>query len=308
MSNRLAVRLPGLTMKNPLMPASGTFGFGDSWGADQVDFNQCGALVLKTTTPRARTGNPQPQIAKLADGVMNSVGLTNPGVAVVVDQKLPAVKAQYPDLPLIGSVGGATQEDYVTVARQLAVSGHVAALELNVSCPNVSEGGMAFGTQPRVVEQLTRAVKEAIGDLPLYVKLTPNVTDITEVARAAAAGGADGLSLINTVLGLRFDLTTRQPVLGNGMGGYSGPAVKPLAIRMVYQVARATKLPIIGQGGIESAEDVVEFMLAGATAVAVGAAHFKDLNACPHIAAQLPAVLDRLGIGSLQELQDQVRP
>lgn len=188
MNNRLEVRLPGLTLQNPLMPASGTFGFGDAWGADQVDFNQCGALVLKTTTPEARTGNPQPQIAKLTDGVMNSVGLTNPGVATVVEQKLPAFRAKYPDLPLIGSVGGATIEDYVTVARQLAVRGQLNALELNVSCPNVKEGGMALGTQPRVVEQLTRAVKDVVGALPVYVKLTPNVTDIAEVARAAEAG------------------------------------------------------------------------------------------------------------------------
>ncbi|EEI21232.1 dihydroorotate dehydrogenase [Limosilactobacillus fermentum] len=303
MTNRLAVSLPGLNMTNPLMPASGTFGFGDAWGADQVNFNDLGALVIKTTTPEARTGNPQPQIAKLNDGVMNAVGLTNPGVDAVIKEKLPNLAKQYPDLPVVGSIGGSTETDYVLVAEKLAKSGLVSALELNVSCPNVAHGGMAFGTDAKVLESLTNQVKRVVGDVPLYVKLTPNVTDITEVARGAEAGGADGLSLINTVLGLHIDIRTGQPVLGNGMGGYSGTEVKPLAVRMVYQVARATKLPIIGMGGIETAADVLEFMMAGASAVAVGAAHFKDIAACPHIAAQLPALMDELGIKTLAELK-----
>ncbi|WP_251546352.1 dihydroorotate dehydrogenase [Limosilactobacillus caecicola] len=307
MTKQIAVELPGLKMKNPLMPASGTFGFGDAWGADKVNFDELGALVVKTTTPAATTGNPQPQIAMLNDGVMNSVGLTNPGVDVVISDKLPKLRQQHPVLPLVGSVGGASKDEYVLVAQKLAKSGLVDALELNVSCPNVAHGGMSFGVDPQMVESITRAVKDVTGTVPVYVKLTPNVTDIVEIARAAEAGGADGLSLINTVLGLRFNLKTRQPVLGNGMGGYSGTAIKPLAIRMVYQVAHATELPIIGQGGIETAEDVVEFFLAGANAVALGAAHFKDINACPHIAAKLPAVLDQLGINSLTELSEQVR-
>ena len=189
------------------------------------------------------------------------------------------------------------------VAEKLAKSGLVSALELNVSCPNVAHGGMAFGTDAKVLESLTNQVKRVVGDVPLYVKLTPNVTDITEVARGAEAGGADGLSLINTVLGLHIDIRTGHPVLGNGMGGYSGTAVKPLAVRMVYQVAHATKLPIIGIGGIETAADVLEFMMAGASAVAVGAAHFKDIAACPHIAAQLPSLMDELGIKTLAELK-----
>ena len=307
MTNQITVQLPGLNMSTPLMPASGTFGFGDAWGSDQVDFNQLGALAIKTTTPHATTGNPQPQIAKLSDGVMNSVGLTNPGVDVVVREKLPKLHANYPTLPILGSVGGASLAEYVTVATKLAASGLVDALELNVSCPNVAHGGMSFGVDPHVVEKITRAVKDVAGAMPVYVKLTPNVTDIVEIAKAAEAGGADGLSLINTDLGLHIDIETRQPVLGNGMGGYSGPAIKPLAVRMVYQVAHATKLPIIGQGGIETAADVVEFFMAGANAVAVGAAHFKDINACPHIAQQLPALLDKLGIDSLQELSNSVR-
>lgn len=298
----ISVNIPGLKMANPLMPASGTFGFGDAYGSDKVDFNQLGALAIKTTTPQATTGNPQPQIAMLSDGVMNSVGLTNPGVDAVVADKLPALKDKYPSLPVLGSVGGASQEDYVIVAQKLADSGLVNALELNVSCPNVAHGGMSFGIDPHQVEKITSAVKQVTGNVPVYVKLTPNVTDIVEIARAAESGGADGLSLINTVLGLHIDIKTRKPVLGNGMGGYSGMAIKPLAVRMVYQVAHATTLPIIGMGGIYTAEDVIEFMMAGANAVAVGAAHFKDINACPHIAAKLPELMDKLGIKSLSEL------
>lgn len=307
MDHQINVQLPGLNMKNPLMPASGTFGFGDAWGADQVDFNQLGALAIKTTTPQATTGNPQPQIAMLSDGVMNSVGLTNPGVDAVIKEKLPKLHQKCPSLPILGSVGGASKEAYVQVAQKLANSGLVDALELNVSCPNVKHGGMSFGVDAHAVEDITKAVKNVTADVPVYVKLTPNVTDIVEIAKAAEAGGADGLSLINTVLGLHIDIETRQPVLGQGMGGYSGTAIKPLAVRMVYQVAHATKLPIIGQGGIMNAEDVIEFFMAGANAVALGAAHFKDINACPHIAAKLPALLDKLGINSLAELTKQVR-
>ncbi|WP_295728162.1 dihydroorotate dehydrogenase [uncultured Limosilactobacillus sp.] len=307
MNDQIKVTLPGLEMTTPLMPASGTFGFGDAWGSDQVDFNQLGALAIKTTTPEATTGNPQPQIAKLTDGVMNSVGLTNPGVDAVISEKLPKLRYRYPKLPILGSVGGASQAEYVTVAQKLAKSSFVNALELNVSCPNVAHGGMSFGVDPHAVETITRAVKDVSGDVPVYVKLTPNVTDIVEIAKAAEAGGADGLSLINTVLGLHIDIKSRRPVLGNGMGGYSGQAIKPLAVRMVYQVAHATKLPIIGQGGIETAADVIEFFMAGANAVAVGAAHFKDINACPHIAHELPGLLNQLGIQSLQDLVNEVR-
>lgn len=300
---RLAVNLPGLKMKNPVMPASGTFGFGDVPQARKYDLNRLGAIVIKTTTPQARTGNPQPQIAVLNDGVLNSVGLTNPGVNVVAGEKIPHLKHQYPDLPLVASIGGASVEDYVMVTERLAATGLVDALELNISCPNVKHGGMAFGTDPQVAEKLTKAVKAASGDVPVYVKLTPNVTDIVEIAQAVEAGGADGLSMINTLLGMKINLKTRKPVLGNIMGGLSGTAIKPLAIRMIYQVSHAVNIPIIGEGGISSAEDVIEFFLAGASAVQVGSAHFHNALAMPHIIEQLPQAMARVGIGSLAELR-----
>lgn len=300
---RLAVNLPGLKMKNPVMPASGTFGFGDVPQARKYDLNRLGAIVIKTTTPQARTGNPQPQIAVLNDGVLNSVGLTNPGVNVVAGEKIPHLKHQYPDLPLVASIGGASVEDYVMVTERLAATGLVDALELNISCPNVKHGGMAFGTDPQVAEKLTKAVKAASGDVPVYVKLTPNVTDIVEIAQAVEAGGADGLSMINTLLGMKINLKTRKPVLGNIMGGLSGTAIKPLAIRMIYQVSHAVNIPIIGEGGISSTEDVIEFFLAGASAVQVGSAHFHDALAMPHIIEQLPQAMARVGIGSLAELR-----
>lgn len=300
---RLAVNLPGLKMKNPVMPASGTFGFGDVPQARKYDLNRLGAIVIKTTTPQARTGNPQPQIAVLNDGVLNSVGLTNHGVNVVAGEKIPHLKHQYPDLPLVASIGGASVEDYVMVTERLAATGLVDALELNISCPNVKHGGMAFGTDPQVAEKLTKAVKAASGDVPVYVKLTPNVTDIVEIAQAVEAGGADGLSMINTLLGMKINLKTRKPVLGNIMGGLSGTAIKPLAIRMIYQVSHAVNIPIIGEGGISSAEDVIEFFLAGASAVQVGSAHFHDALAMPHIIEQLPQAMARVGIGSLAELR-----
>lgn len=300
---RLAVNLPGLKMKNPVMPASGTFGFGDVPQARKYDLNRLGAIVIKTTTPQARTGNPQPQIAVLNDGVLNSVGLTNPGVNVVAGEKIPHLKHQYPDLPLVASIGGASVEDYVMVTERLAATGLVDALELNISCPNVKHGGMAFGTDPQVAEKLTKAVKAASGDVPVYVKLTPNVTDIVEIAQAVEAGGADGLSMINTLLGMKINLKTRKPVLGNIMGGLSGTAIKPLAIRMIYQVSHAVNIPIIGEGGISSAEDVIEFFLAGASGVQVGSAHFHDALAMPHIIEQLPQAMARVGIGSLAELR-----
>lgn len=300
---RLAVNLPGLKMKNPVMPASGTFGFGDVPQARKYDLNRLGAIVIKTTTPQARTGNPQPQIAVLNDGVLNSVGLTNPGINVVAGEKIPHLKHQYPDLPLVASIGGASVEDYVMVTERLAATGLVDALELNISCPNVKHGGMAFGTDPQVAEKLTKAVKAASGDVPVYVKLTPNVTDIVEIAQAVEAGGADGLSMINTLLGMKINLKTRKPVLGNIMGGLSGTAIKPLAIRMIYQVSHAVNIPIIGEGGISSAEDVIEFFLAGASAVQVGSAHFHDALAMPHIIEQLPQAMARVGIGSLAQLR-----
>ncbi|WP_127345564.1 dihydroorotate dehydrogenase [Lactobacillus amylolyticus] len=299
------VSLPGLALKNPLMPASGTFGFGDVPVAKKFDLNELGAMIIKTTTPKATTGNPQPQIAVLDDGVLNSVGLTNPGVDAVISDKLTKFRQKYPALPIMASVGGDDEAGYVEVAQKLASSKLVNALEINVSCPNVARGGMSFGVHPDVIEELTRKIKDAV-DLPIYVKLTPNVTDVVEIAKAAEAGGADGLSMINTLLGMHIDIKTRKPVLGHNMGGFSGHAIKPIAVRMIAQVHQATNLPIIGMGGIESAEDVVEFILAGASAVAVGTAHFHDALACPHIAQALPDLLKKLHVDDINDLVGQV--
>lgn len=299
------VALPGLALKNPLMPASGTFGFGDVPAAKKFDLNELGAMVIKTTTPKATTGNPQPQIAVLDDGVLNSVGLTNPGVDAVISDKLTKFRQKYPALPIMVSVGGDDEAGYVEVAQKLASSKLVNALEINVSCPNVARGGMSFGVHPDVIEELTRKIKDAV-DLPIYVKLTPNVTDVVEIAKAAEAGGADGLSMINTLLGMHIDIKTRKPVLGHNMGGFSGHAIKPIAVRMIAQVHQATNLPIIGMGGIESAEDVVEFILAGASAIAVGTAHFHDALACPHIAQALPDLLKKLHVDDINDLVGQV--
>lgn len=302
---KISVKLPGLELKNPLMPASGTFGFGDVPAAKKFDLNELGALVIKTTTPEARIGNPQPQIAVLDEGILNSVGLTNPGVDQVISEKLSALRTNYPKLPIIASVGGESEAGYIEVARKLAASGKVNALEINFSCPNVTEGGMTFGVQPKLVEELTSGIKQVV-DLPIYIKMTPNVTSVTEIAKAAEVGGADGLSMINTVTGMRINIETRKPCLGNNIGGYSGAGVKPIALYQINQVRQVTDLPIIGMGGIASAQDVVEFMLAGANAVAVGSAHFNDWLTCPHIAQELPALLEKLGVADINELVGQV--
>ncbi|ABJ58931.1 dihydroorotate dehydrogenase [Lactobacillus delbrueckii subsp. bulgaricus] len=297
----LAVELPGLKLKNPVMPASGTFAFGDL--PENFNWDEMGAIVLKTATRHARTGNPQPQIDLLADGVMNAVGLTNPGAEVVASEKIPALREKHPDLPILASVGGESVEDYVEVAEILAAA-KPDALELNLSCPNVSEGGMTFGIVPEMVEKITRLVKEKV-DLPVYVKLTPNVTSIVEIAQAAEGGGADGLTLINTLLVLHLDLKTRRPVLGNDFGGLYGQAVKPVAVRMVAQVKQATSLPIIGVGGINSPEDAAEFILAGASAVQIGSMSFYDKLAIKHVIDGLPAVLAGMGTSDVTSLVGQ---
>ncbi|MBT8879282.1 dihydroorotate dehydrogenase [Lactobacillus delbrueckii subsp. bulgaricus] len=297
----LAVELPSLKLKNPVMPASGTFAFGDL--PENFNWDEMGAIVLKTATRHARTGNPQPQIDLLADGVMNAVGLTNPGAEVVASEKIPALREKHPDLPILASVGGESVEDYVEVAEILAAA-KPDALELNLSCPNVSEGGMTFGIVPEMVEKITRLVKEKV-DLPVYVKLTPNVTSIVEIAQAAERGGADGLTLINTLLVLHLDLKTRRPVLGNDFGGLYGQAVKPVAVRMVAQVKQATSLPIIGVGGINSPEDAAEFILAGASAVQIGSMSFYDKLAIKHVIDGLPAVLAGMGASDVTSLVGQ---
>lgn len=304
--SKLNVKLPGLNLKNPIMPASGTFGFGDVPQAKKYDLNEMGAMVFKTTTLHARIGNPQPQIAVMKNGVLNSVGLTNPGVDKVISDKIAPFKEQYPQLPLIASVGGSQISDYITIAKKLSDSGLLNALEINVSCPNVAAGGMYLGTDPVVVEKLTSEIKKVV-NIPVYIKLTPNVTNIVEIAQAAERGGADGLSMINTLLGLGIDIKTHKATLGNGFGGWSGSAIKPVAVRMVAQVHQAVKLPIIGMGGIETAEDIVEFMLAGASAVAVGTAHFKDGLAIPHLVADLETLLNELKVDDINELIGQYK-
>lgn len=302
---KISVKLPGLNLKNPLMPASGTFGFGDVPAAQKFDLNEMGAMVIKTTTLHPSKGNPQPQVAVLDDAVLNSVGLTNPGVDQVIKIKLAKLRQKYPKLPIMASVGGDTEDDYVQVARKLSNSALVNALEINVSCPNVERGGMSFGVHPAIVEELTRKIK-AVVKVPIYVKLTPNVTDIVAIAKAAEEGGADGLSLINTLLGMKIDVKSRHPVLGHNLGGLSGHAIKPIAVRMIYQVRQASKLPIIGMGGIETPTDIVEFMLAGANAVAVGTAHFKDSLAIPHLARGLSVLLDKLQVKDVNDLVGQL--
>ncbi|GAJ26159.1 dihydroorotate dehydrogenase [Liquorilactobacillus sucicola DSM 21376 = JCM 15457] len=305
-AGRLAVELPGLKLKNPVMPASGCFGFGDNRYAEMFDLNELGAIIIKAATLKQRDGNPVPRIAETKSGVLNAVGLQNPGVDVILHDKLPVLHKKYPELPVVANIAGATEAEYVKVAQKMSASGMVSALELNISCPNVHEGGMLFGTDPTTARRLTEAVKE-VSQVPVYVKLSPNVTDIVEIAQAVAAGGADGLSMINTLLGMRIDLKTRKPILANKTGGLSGPGIKPIAVRMIYQVSRAVDLPIIAMGGIETADDVIEMYLAGASAVAIGTAHFHNPTACPDIIEALPRKLDELGISSLRDLITEVR-
>lgn len=300
---QLNVSLPGLNMKNPIMPASGTFGFGELY-QDLYDYNTLGALVLKSTTLEARKGNEGNRFYPLKNGALNAVGLRNPGVDAVVKEKLPPLK-QF-NSPVIGSVAGETEEEFVEVAIKLSRSEVISALELNLSCPNVKEGGLTFGVDPKSVERITRRVKQASG-IPVYVKLTPNVTDIVSIAKAAEAGGADGISLINTVLSMTIDVHSRKPVLGNTMGGLSGEGIFPIAVRMVYQVSQAVDIPIIGMGGVQSADDALQMLLAGASAVAVGTASYKNPLAMKDIIADLPLRMKELGIKSVEALIQEVK-
>ncbi|MFC7363723.1 MULTISPECIES: dihydroorotate dehydrogenase [Bhargavaea] len=296
--NRLQVELPGLSLKNPIMPASGCFGFGKEY-AQLYDLSKLGAIMVKATTLEPRFGNPTPRVAETPAGMLNAIGLQNPGLEKVVTEELPWLE-QY-DVPIIANVAGSETEDYVAVAERISEAPNVHALELNISCPNVKCGGITFGTDPKIAGELTRAVK-AVSSVPVYVKLSPNVTDVTEIARAVEAGGADGLTLINTLVGMRFDPRTGRPVIANGTGGLSGPAVKPVALRMVYEVSRSVSIPVIGMGGISDVDDVINFMSAGASAVAVGTANFVDHFVCPKLIDVLPDRLDELGIGNITEL------
>lgn len=293
----LRVDLPGLHLKNPVIPASGCFGYGREF-AELYDLSLLGGIAIKSATPKERIGNPVPRIAETPGGMLNAIGLQNHGVDYIIEKELPWL-AQY-DTEIIANVAGATEEDYVEVIRKMNSSPVVKAYELNISCPNVKHGGIGLGTDPKLAAQVTRMAKE-VSEKPIYVKLTPNVTNIVEIAKAVEEAGADGLVMINTLLGMRLDLKTAKPVLANMTGGLSGPAVKPVAIRMVYQTAKAVNIPIIGVGGIMCAEDVLEFLYAGASAVEVGSANFHDPYICPKIIEDLPRVLEKYGYQSVKE-------
>ncbi|VDG18885.1 dihydroorotate dehydrogenase 1B [Lactobacillus plantarum JDM1] [Lactiplantibacillus mudanjiangensis] len=302
---RLTVDLAGVKLDNPVMPASGTAAYGQEM-ARQLDLGMLGGLVIKSTTAAPKVGNARPTTAETSAGWLNAIGLKNPGIDVVMAEKLPWLATRYPNLPIIGSVAGSTFDEYVTVAIKMAAAPNVKLLEINISCPNVEQGGLAFGTDPAMVENLTRAIVMAV-DKPVFMKLTPNVTNIVPIAAAAEAGGASGLTMINTLIGMGIDLKTRQPILAHGTGGLSGKAIHPLAVRMIHEVRQQTKLPIIGVGGVFTPEDVLEFYLAGANAVEVGAATYGNPTACTDIIAGLPAAMDHYGISSLQALIAEVQ-
>ena len=293
------VSLCGVKLDNPLIPASGTFGFGYEF-AELYDINILGSLSFKGTTLNPRFGNPTPRIAEAASGMLNAVGLQNPGVDKVISEELPKLFSVF-DKPVMANVSGFSIEEYVRTVEKLDAVEKIGWFEINISCPNVHGGGMSFGTDPSLAEEVTRAVRE-VTKKPIIIKLSPNVTDIVSIAKACEAGGADGVSLINTLMGMRIDLKSRKPVIKNKTGGLSGPAIKPVAVRMVYQVYDAVKIPIVGMGGISSAEDVIEFMRAGATAVEVGAENLVNPFACRDIIEDLPRVMEKYRINSLSEI------
>ncbi len=292
----LNVTLPGLALKNPIMPASGCFSFGKEY-SQFYDLSKLGSIMVKAATLHKRLGNDTPRVAETKSGMLNAIGLQNPGVETIINEELPFLAGF--DLPVIANVAGSTIEEYEQVAKALRRS-DIAAIELNISCPNVKEGGVQFGTDPDVAAEVTRRVKEA-ASVPVYVKLSPNVTDIVAIAQAVERAGADGLTMINTLTGMTIDLNKRRPLLSNGVGGLSGPAIKPVAIRMIYQVYEAVDIPIIGMGGVRTAEDVLEFLLAGASAVAVGTANFENPLVCSDIIDDLPFVLSKYGFDSVTD-------
>ncbi len=296
--SRLSVKLPGLELKNPIMPASGCFGFGQEY-AHYYDLSQLGAIMIKATTLDERLGNNSPRVTETPSGMLNAIGLQNPGLQVVINEKLPYLN-QF-DVPIIANVAGFSEEEYVEVCKEISKVHNVKAIELNISCPNVKHGGIAFGTDAEVAYQLVKAVK-AVSNVPIYVKLSPNVTDIVKIAKAVEAAGADGLTMINTLIGMRLDLKTGKPILANKTGGLSGPAIKPIAIRMIYEVSRAVNIPIIGMGGVMCVDDVLEMIMAGASAVAIGTANFIDPMICPTIIDGLEKRLDELNIESIESL------
>ena len=293
------VTLCGIQMDNPIIPASGTFGFGYEF-AELYDINCLGTFSFKGTTKDPRFGNPTPRIAECYAGMINAVGLQNPGVERVISEELPKLATCF-HKPVMANVSGFAVEDYAYTCARLDKEAQVGWLEVNVSCPNVHGGGMSFGTSPEAAAEVTRAVK-AVTTKPVIIKLSPNVTDIVSIAKACEEAGADGISLINTMLGMRINLNTKKPVIANKMGGFSGPAIFPVAVRMVYQVSHAVSIPVVGMGGVSSAEDVIEMMLAGATAVEVGAANLVNPYACRDIVADLPRVMEKYRIDSLSDI------
>ena len=300
----LSVKLCGITLDNPVIPASGTFGFGYEF-AELYDINCLGTFSFKGTTKEARFGNPTPRIAECSSGMINAVGLQNPGVEKVISEELPKLSKCF-NKPVMANVSGFSLEEYAYTCAKLDKCEQVGWLEVNVSCPNVHGGGMSFGTSPEAAASVVREVKR-VTTKPVIVKLSPNVTDIVSIAKACEEAGADGISLINTMLGMRIDLKTKKPVIANTMGGFSGPAIFPVAVRMVYQVARAVNIPVVGMGGVSSAEDVIEMMLAGATAVEVGAANLIDPYACRKIIDDLPSAMKKYGIENLNDIIGGVR-
>ncbi|MGM8364200.1 dihydroorotate dehydrogenase [Virgibacillus sp. W0181] len=294
----LSVKMPGLQLKNPIMPASGCFGFGREY-SDFYDLNKLGAVIMKSATGEERFGNDTPRVAETPSGMLNAIGLQNPGVKKIISTEIPFLKSY--GVPLIANIAGSTLEEYEYVTKSFNETDAVDALELNISCPNVKEGGIQFGTDPKMAAHVTEKVKK-ISNHPVYVKLSPNVTDIAAVAKAVEAAGADGISMINTLTGMQIHLPTKKPLLANKIGGLSGSAIKPIAIRMVYEVRRHVSIPIIGMGGISNAEDVLEFLLAGANAVAIGTANFQNPFICPEIIEDLPSTLVKYGFTSIQEV------
>ena len=295
----ISTTLSGVKLDNPIIPASGTFGFGAEF-SKLYDINVLGSFSFKGTTKEARFGNPTPRIAECREGMINSVGLANPGVEAVINEELPALRKIF-HKPIIANISGFSVDEYKYCCEKINKEEQVEILEVNISCPNVHAGGMAFGTSPEAAAEVTAAVK-SVTDKPVYMKLSPNVTSITEIAKACEEAGADGISMINTLLGMRIDIKRGKPVIANKMGGFSGPAIFPVALRMVYQVYEAVKIPIIGMGGVATAEDVIEMMMAGASAVEVGAQNLVDPYACPKIIEELPELCLRLKIGKLTDI------
>lgn len=307
LKNGLAVSLPGLDLKNPIIPASGCFGFGQEY-ARYYDLNLLGSIMIKATTQAPRFGNPTPRVAETPAGMLNAIGLQNPGVDSVLAEKLPWLAKNYPELPIIANVAGFSNAEYATVSYKISQAPNVKAIELNISCPNVDHGnaGLLIGQVPELAYEAVKAAVES-SKVPVYVKLTPSVADITQVAKAVEDAGAVGFTMINTLVGMRFDLKSKNPIIANGTGGMSGPAIFPVALKLICQVASSSKLPIIGMGGVDTAEKAIEMFIAGASAIGVGTANFTNPYACPNIIDSLPQVMDQYGIESLESLRKEVR-